>query len=514
MGFLSDILGQSDDQTPDPSTGLTNNDRAQVGWHGLTNLGAILMAGGQPMWGADRAKYLAALGQVPQGMNEEKTGIITQRRQNQQLISEKLKTDNQKLVEQMGQDPKLIEGMPDEMKQIYQLAAKTGNLPAMIEIQKSLEPKVSYGGVYNPRTKQYVNQYGMSVDMSGKHPSGADSSGGTAAAPQRPATVDPTTGIDSATGLNHNELDAAVTQGPGAGIPNYRSILTQTALGLAPMPTNPRSPLYLALQGDAPRVMPGFKTDDYKDRAAMRQSIDSGQLGQKFIYPVQRAINHGVTAINAAENMGLVDNTGITPDNPDGTVLGGLDALQQNLRTKADQAIKQTGKPAAFELAKNNFFTEFSKSMRGTGGTTDQAEREGKIKTIGEMLAGVSTPREMHSVVQKAAEFMTGQAAPIADKWRTLNHMPNKTTEDLLGSDQRDNSPNAAPNVKQNLEYIRTWQPKGLRVGPSAAAAAPANQQTPIEATPTAPANASHPGAYKVPQAAIDEARRRGRVIQ
>src|SRR4051794_777765 len=98
--FLESILGGGD-QTPDPA-GITSADRSQIGFGGLSQIGAILMAAGQPMYGNERAKYLAALGGVPGQMQEQRTQAVQRSRLGQQFEKEKRDNAAAKSLQDMG----------------------------------------------------------------------------------------------------------------------------------------------------------------------------------------------------------------------------------------------------------------------------------------------------------------------------------------------------------------------------------------------------------------------------
>jgi len=72
------VAGSADPKTLDAG-GLTQADRRQALFAGLTDIGAKLMAAGEPMWGHQRAQYLAGLGSVPADMQRMRTGIAQQR---------------------------------------------------------------------------------------------------------------------------------------------------------------------------------------------------------------------------------------------------------------------------------------------------------------------------------------------------------------------------------------------------------------------------------------------------
>ena len=60
-----------DPNSVDPNTGLTLGQRQQMLYSQLASMGGLLMAAGQKQMPAERAKYLAQLGQVPGQMFQQ-----------------------------------------------------------------------------------------------------------------------------------------------------------------------------------------------------------------------------------------------------------------------------------------------------------------------------------------------------------------------------------------------------------------------------------------------------------
>ena len=69
----------------DPTTGLTEAQRKQAMWGTFGNLGALPMAAGQKQMPAQRAQYLAQIGNIPDQMQKQMTGMVQQRLYGQQL---------------------------------------------------------------------------------------------------------------------------------------------------------------------------------------------------------------------------------------------------------------------------------------------------------------------------------------------------------------------------------------------------------------------------------------------
>ena len=74
----------------DPTTGLTEAQRKQAMWGTFGNLGALLMAAGQKQMPAQRAQYLAQLGNIPDQMQKQQLSQIQQN-----LLGQKMRQQQQ-----------------------------------------------------------------------------------------------------------------------------------------------------------------------------------------------------------------------------------------------------------------------------------------------------------------------------------------------------------------------------------------------------------------------------------
>lgn len=85
---MADFSWFGADQNPDavdPNTGLTNAQKRMIGFNTIGSIGAALLAAGEKQMPADRAKYLAQLGNVPNQMTQQMAAF-----QNQALNQAKL----------------------------------------------------------------------------------------------------------------------------------------------------------------------------------------------------------------------------------------------------------------------------------------------------------------------------------------------------------------------------------------------------------------------------------------
>jgi hypothetical protein len=126
--LFQSIFGGGESDTPDPRTGLTTNDRATVGFGSLANIGALLMAAGQPMYGNERARILAQLGNVPGQMSDMQTGMVQRRRVNQQYESEKHADAGRAQVRELANDPRSFEGLTPGQAALLKAAYLTGDI--------------------------------------------------------------------------------------------------------------------------------------------------------------------------------------------------------------------------------------------------------------------------------------------------------------------------------------------------------------------------------------------------
>lgn len=81
-GLLDSILGSSDPSTADPTTGLLEAQRRQLAFSGIGNIGAILLAAGQPLMPGQRAQILSQLANVPGHIQNQQNSLVQQRLMN------------------------------------------------------------------------------------------------------------------------------------------------------------------------------------------------------------------------------------------------------------------------------------------------------------------------------------------------------------------------------------------------------------------------------------------------
>jgi hypothetical protein len=125
MDGLLDFVGSDDPSTAD-AAGLTQRQRRMVGFQGLSQLGALLLAGGMPMADSERARYIAQIGNVPGSMQDarssmQREGVVADQRRRQ-------KTEDD-AIDAMRKDPRteqLLQGMSPAQQLLARGALATG----------------------------------------------------------------------------------------------------------------------------------------------------------------------------------------------------------------------------------------------------------------------------------------------------------------------------------------------------------------------------------------------------
>jgi hypothetical protein len=124
-GFLSGLLSTPDNTNVDPNTGMTEAQRQQAIFGTFGNLGALLMAAGQKQMPADRAKYLAQIGNIPGQLNQQLTDaqkLYMQKQMNEQQ-RKLLSLQSQKAETELGREKRIsadieanIENIPEALR--------------------------------------------------------------------------------------------------------------------------------------------------------------------------------------------------------------------------------------------------------------------------------------------------------------------------------------------------------------------------------------------------------------
>jgi hypothetical protein len=167
--------------TPD-AQGLTSGDRFQAGMSGLSQLGAVLLAAGQPMWGPDRARILAGLGNVPEAINQSMAGSVGRRKAAQGMKVTDAQLKAQAAMQEMANGD--MSAYSPEMQKLMKAAFMSGKpevAAAMLKQVHEMQKPINLGGgtigyrkpdgTYEAFNPMYNERY--SIDGSGQQTSPA-----------------------------------------------------------------------------------------------------------------------------------------------------------------------------------------------------------------------------------------------------------------------------------------------------------------------------------------------------
>ena len=437
------ISGSNDPSTMD-SRGLTQADRRQGMYSGLTQLGGLLMAAGQPMYGADRARILSQLGSVPQAIQNTEVG-----RQQQQMLGMK-NQQAQMQMRQMAQMRAVLQS-PDFQKQLAGLdpstaallkaAAAGGDMATVAKIYDSMQPKMSYSGVvFDPRRGLVIDPFsGTRMSLNG--PVGGQ---GT---PQVPGNA--LFQFQRTPGIADDETDTKLLNSLP---PMMKANVESWLQGKLPVPTSsamkdPRIQQQLAL---AHTIDPSFDAANYPTRMKIMKDLTSGTPFNNVIAPARKFLNHAASYLNTWDQLGLDDGPKSFVTNP--------------LKVKKLQA-QRNGLVDAAQTNLQGLKEEFEKFMGGKGQLTDMARQAENDLS----LAGSRS--QQREVIGKMVELMHGQLDPYVEQRQQVLGKSGYMSQDLLDNQSR-----------QSLGYIQGWHG-----GPSAEGtpgASPAEGATPAQASP------------------------------
>lgn len=144
MSGLLDTLFGSGDPAVDPNTGMNDAQRRQVLFGGISQIGASLLAAGQPMDPSQRAPYLAQLGQVPQQMQQQEAGYQQQatRAMQQRLMGQQFQKEqrenlaNDALLKQANTPEFLaqFDKLPPPLRAMATLSISKGDVPTAVKV--------------------------------------------------------------------------------------------------------------------------------------------------------------------------------------------------------------------------------------------------------------------------------------------------------------------------------------------------------------------------------------------
>jgi hypothetical protein len=200
--FLSGLLGAPDNTNVDPNTGMTAAQRQQSIYGTFGNIGALLMAAGQKQMPAERAKYLAQIGQIPGQMQQQMTDAqkllmqkqqfqSTQALQKQQITAAELKNTQAKAASEALNSPEFkaaYQNMAPEQRAAIDAAKAAGDYSSIIGYLEKLKPTMQNGLIINPRDNTATDPIsGIKYDMNkGTIIEDQQQTGGAPAAPGAP----------------------------------------------------------------------------------------------------------------------------------------------------------------------------------------------------------------------------------------------------------------------------------------------------------------------------------------
>jgi hypothetical protein len=455
------IMGGGD-QTPDPQSGLTNADRSQIGFGSLGQIGALLMAAGQPMWGNERARILAQLGNVPGQIGEAKTQAVQRKRLNQQFISDQRSNAAAADVQKMADDPATMEGLNPQQAALMKAAFRTGDMGKIVALQKenreANQPVPLGNGMFWDRSSNTaVNPYTNTRYQLGQN----GQSTGQATYLNGKPVEEGDEAIDPATGNREAWL--------GKQDQWLRDRLKRIAAGDEQMPgSTSRSPDAIAIRNGLAHYSPNTQEQDYKTKQDWKKQVEGGgPIFQKIIRPSQTFLNHAASFLDSYDKLGMEDGW---------VAKNGGNYINMQYKIKEGKEGGGAIKDAGINL--KGLKDEFSKFMAGSGQLTDQARRE--QNDIMNSIDIHSTPSEVRAGIGKMVELMHGQLQPVVDQNARSMKLPRSTPGDLLGDKGR-----------QSLEKVMKWESKSAQ---------------PQAATPGAPAQPP----TGVDPRLLEEARRRG----
>ncbi|CAB5170281.1 hypothetical protein UFOVP155_15 [uncultured Caudovirales phage] len=382
---VSSFMGLADDKTVNPNTGLTPQQQNLIGYNQLGSLGALLMAAGQRQSPAERAKYLAQIGQIPGQYAQQMTDaqkLLMQKQQfqgqqqlqKQQLEQSALKLQQGKAAAESLNTPEFkaqFDALPAPQKAVIDAARASGDYATINNILKEMQPKPdANGNVFDPKNNSIFNIY---TGVSRTLPGAASQAGAASAAPSAPTAG--ATGVENPTG---DEFMKTLPEG------GFKNVVQSILNGTAVMPTNTRSPYWIQVQQAVQQADPAFSVMDAAARNRFVSDSAKGKLAD------QRNIlgtfsEHLVGALDKAEKL------------PNGPLPAWNAATNEFLNATGDPRIK------AFNTEVHAVMGEAGKMFRG-GLVTNQEMTE-----LGRNISAASSPAQLRGVLDSYKELVQGR---------------------------------------------------------------------------------------------------------
>lgn len=464
------ISGSSDPSTMD-SRGLTQADRRQGMYSGLTQLGGLLLAAGQPMYGPDRARILSQLGNVPAAIQNTEIGRQQQQMlgmKNQQAAMQMRQMAQMRSVLQSPEFQKQLAGLDPSTAALLKAAAAGGDMATVAKIYDSMQPKMSYSGVvFDPRRGIVADPYtGTRMSINGPQP-------GANGVPATPGNA--LFKFDRTPGLAPDAVDTTLLQSLP---PQMQSMVSMWREGRMPVPTSsalkdPRIQQQLALTHT---IDPSFDATNYVARAtAARDFAPQGKTGQSIIAN-NTLLQHIAHGRDLAANL---------PTN----ILGDRDNPALNMAANAYANNAAANGPgakalAAFKLQRHLIAEETARIVKG--GVASEAE----VKNIEDTMDPSMSPTQLQGVFDQMVEDAQNRVESQKQQYANTMRMPmSSSLLNSLGNDKAD----AALTYIKNNPLPGSDRAKQMKAQAATAATANNSLHMPEEA------GAPMPGARKAP---------------
>lgn len=164
VGMLGRMFGFGD-QSPDPRTGLTPGDRGQLASNTLGQIGAMLMAAGQPISPGQRAQIYASMGNIP-ASNQAMTGELQRQRAGAIAIgTQQMRADALKEIQKAAGDPSATAGLTPAQQALLKSAFLLGDLKTaeqLIDPAKN-RPRVDGNGYITTANGSVYDAFGRQI---------------------------------------------------------------------------------------------------------------------------------------------------------------------------------------------------------------------------------------------------------------------------------------------------------------------------------------------------------------
>ena len=385
--FLSGLLSAPDNTNVDPTTGMTEAQRQQSIYGTIGNLGALLLAAGQKQMPAERAKYLAQIGNIPGQMQQQMTEaqkLLMQKQQfqtNQVLQKQQLEQNALKLKQQTAlsdylKQPEIttaLDSLSPEMKVIARGFISSGDISGIAGLIEKTKPQIVNGMIVN-------QQQGFMID------------------PQNSIKYDLKTGnVIQPEGASANAEPIDLTK---HGLPNdirvnpffnglpeaYRQKLANVYTGQDTLSGAARGngPAMERMKMDVVRAFPDYRPAESQAMADVYKSISNHKTGNLGAYAdsVGTMSEHFNTLADASRDL---KNAPLVKWN----------AVKNKFES-------ETGDPAQakFAAASNIYLSELAKVLKG-GGVPTNADKEHVAETFnknmsnGQLRVGLQTMNDL-----------------------------------------------------------------------------------------------------------------------